>query len=70
MPSDLVLVGQLGPFVPDAAGQRFGGDPLDRGLRLSGAVTGRGPSVDIGRWKAVVPHRAIGPVALGHPQQR
>ncbi|MNP32767.1 hypothetical protein D3C76_1259680 [compost metagenome] len=60
----LVLVGDLGPFVADAARQGPFGDTLHRLQGLAAAVARRWRATDVGGGEAVVAHGLVGAVAL------
>ncbi|MNN75743.1 hypothetical protein D3C81_1920650 [compost metagenome] len=67
---DLVLIGDLRPFVADAAWQGFRQQALDYRLRLAGTVTRCRAAVDVRCREAVVTDELIRAIALRHFQDR
>ena len=59
--SEDLLEGEVGPLKGVAAGELFGGDPLDGGYHLPGGDAGEGVAVDVGTGEHVVALDAVGP---------
>ena len=70
IPRQYFLVGQVGPFEPDARRQRACRDPFGSGLGLRRRIAGRRAAVDVGGGVAVVAHHHFRTIAGAHLHQR